>query len=113
MGRNSRRQLRDQAERLSAQPLDFSDPAWEVVPPDAPRPQTVFSTRMPPEWTDEIMSEMTRRGLANPSQLIKALVREGLDRALQEEPLDPASAELVAHLDAVRRGIIAHQRRAA
>jgi hypothetical protein len=40
----------------------------------------VFSFRAPAEWSDEILAEMTRRGLDNPSQLMKTLVREGLDR---------------------------------
>jgi hypothetical protein len=41
----------------------------------------VFSFRAPADWNDEILAEMQRRGLDNPSQLMKSLVREGLDRA--------------------------------
>jgi hypothetical protein len=41
----------------------------------------VFSFRAPAEWSEEILAEMQRRGLDNPSQLMKALLREGLDRA--------------------------------
>ena len=41
----------------------------------------VFSFRAPAEWSAEILTEMQRRGLDNPSQLMKALLREGLDRA--------------------------------
>ncbi|GAB1639637.1 hypothetical protein [Krasilnikovia sp. MM14-A1259] len=48
---------------------------------DAPRGSAVFSFRAPAEWSQEILAEMQRRGLTNPSQLIKAIVREGLDRA--------------------------------
>jgi hypothetical protein len=57
---------------------DFTD--GEVVG-RAEQRSVVFSFRAPAEWSDEILAEMQRRGLDNPSQLMKALVREGLDRA--------------------------------
>jgi hypothetical protein len=71
-----------------------------------PGPATVvFSTRMPAEWSQEILAEVDRRGLKNPGQLIKALVREGLDRAASEAH-DPRTIEALHHLDAVRRTLI-------
>jgi hypothetical protein len=69
----------------------------------------VVSSRMPAEWTDEIMAEVARRGLTTPSQLIKALVREGLDRAAVAEVHDPAVSMALSHLDAVRRTLIERQ----
>lgn len=57
---------------------DFSD--GEVVAGER-RVSVVFSFRAPAEWSDEILAEMQRRRLDNPSQLMKALLREGLDRA--------------------------------
>jgi hypothetical protein len=74
---------------------------------DGPRNvTTVFSVRMPAEWTDEIAAEVERRGLANPNQLLRALVREGLDRARTDEAHTPAVTEILSHLDAVRRRVI-------
>jgi hypothetical protein len=76
----------------------------------APRPVSmVVSSRMPAEWTEEIMAEVARRGLTTPSQLIKALVREGLDRAADAEVHDPAVSMALSHLDAVRRTLINRQ----
>ncbi|RZU46590.1 hypothetical protein EV385_6665 [Krasilnikovia cinnamomea] len=46
-----------------------------------PRGSAVFSFRAPAEWNEEILAEMQRRGLSKPGQLLKALVREALDRA--------------------------------
>jgi hypothetical protein len=57
---------------------DFAD--GEVVTEQRPV-SVVFSFRAPAEWSEEILAEMRRRGLDNPSQLMKALLREGLDRA--------------------------------
>jgi hypothetical protein len=45
------------------------------------RVSVVFSFRAPAEWSDEILTEMRRRRLDNPSQLMKVLLREALDRA--------------------------------
>jgi len=69
----------------------------------------VVSSRMPAEWTEEIMAEVARRDLTTPSQLIKALVREGLDRAADAEVHDPAVSMALSHLDAVRRTLIDRQ----
>jgi hypothetical protein len=70
----------------------------------------VVSSRMPAEWTDEIMAEVARRGLTTPSQLIKNLVREGLDRARDGETVrDPEVSAALSHLDAVRRTLIERQ----
>jgi hypothetical protein len=44
--------------------------------------------------------------LRNPSQLIKALVREGLDRGKDDEVRDPDVSAALSHLDAVRRTLI-------
>jgi Arc/MetJ-type ribon-helix-helix transcriptional regulator len=78
---------------------------------DGPRNvTTVFSVRMPAEWTDEIAAEVERRGLANPNQLLRALVREGLDRAKTDEAHTPAVTEILSHLDAVRRRVIEGER---
>ncbi|RZU53260.1 hypothetical protein EV385_5168 [Krasilnikovia cinnamomea] len=72
-----------------------------------PQPATVvFSARMPGTWTDEIAAETARRGLKNPGQLIRALVREGLDRVAAGEAHDPQTVEALQHLDAVRRVLI-------
>jgi hypothetical protein len=91
---------------------------WVTVEParieDGPRHvTTVFSVRMPAEWTDEITAEMERRGLANPNQLLRALVREGLDRARTDETHTAAVTEILGHLDAVRRRVIEGERRQA
>jgi hypothetical protein len=68
---------RDELRRAMAE-QDFTE--GEVV--TGHRPATVvFSFRAPAEWSEEILAEMQRRGLDNPSQLMKALLREGLDRA--------------------------------
>jgi hypothetical protein len=72
---------------------------------------SVFSVRMPAEWTDEIVAEMERRGLANPNQLLRALVREGLDRARTDDAHTPAVTEILSHLDAVRRRVIEGEHR--
>src|SRR5690349_2888327 len=74
---------------------------------------TVFSVRMPAEWSDEIAAEVQRRGLANPNQLLRALVREGLDRAGTDEAHTPAVTEILGHLDAVRRRVIEGERKQA
>src|SRR5262249_19736426 len=80
---------------------------------DGPRNvTTVFSVRMPAEWTDEIVAEVERRGLANPNQLLRALVREGLDRARTDEAHTPAVTEILSHLEAVRRRVIESEREA-
>jgi len=79
---------------------------------DGPRNVTsVFSVRMPAEWTEEITAEVQRRGLANPNQLLRALVREGLDRARTDEAHTPAVTEILSHLDAVRRRVIEGENR--
>ncbi len=84
------------------------------VAEDGPRNvTTVFSVRMPAEWTDEIAAEMARRGLANPNQLLRALVREGLDRARTEEAHTPAVSEILGYLDAARRRVIESEGRQA
>src|SRR5262249_27141587 len=57
---------------------DFAE--GEVVTGHRPV-SVVVSFRAPAEWSAEILAEMQRRGLDNPSQLMKALLREGLDRA--------------------------------
>jgi hypothetical protein len=104
---------RDQGENLSAamqQPVtDWLDSADFTTGPR--QVSIVFSARMPADWTDEIMAEVARRRLANPSQLIKSLVREGLDRVSAGEVVDPDVIEALGHLDAVRRKLI--ERRAA
>ena len=61
---------------------------WEVVTTPG---TVVVAARMPAAWTDELAAEAQRRGLKNPSELIRALVREGLDRAQdvpEREPTD-------------------------
>jgi hypothetical protein len=106
---SSTRQQRDEIAAAVQQPVtDWLGDA-EVGP--APRQASmVVSSRMPAEWTDEIMAEVARRGLTTPSQLIKALVREGLDRARDGEPVrDPAVSAALSHLDAVRRTLIERQ----
>jgi Arc/MetJ-type ribon-helix-helix transcriptional regulator len=81
---------------------------------DGPRTLTaVFSVRMPAEWTDEIIAEVERRGLANPNQLLRALVREGLDRAKTNDAHTPAVTEILSHLDAARRRVIENEHRQA
>jgi hypothetical protein len=95
-----------------AQPV--TDWAADGIVEDAPRNvTTVFSVRMPAEWTDEIIAEVARRGLANPNQLLRALVREGLDRAKNGEVHTPEVAEILGHLDAARRRIIDSERHSA
>lgn len=66
----------------------------------------VYSARMPAEWSPEIEALTTSRRLANPNQLIKALVREALDRAATGEVQDPATAQALSHLDAARRALL-------
>jgi hypothetical protein len=90
--------------------MDFNGGQVETEPRQV---QIVFSARMPHEWTPEIMAEMERRGLKNPSQLIKALVREGLDRAAAGDVHTPAITEALGHLDAVRRTLIEAEQQAA
>jgi len=63
-------------EAMTAQ--DFTE--GEVVAGQRPV-SVVFSFRAPAEWSEEIVAEMQRRGLDNPSQLMKSVLREGLDRA--------------------------------
>jgi hypothetical protein len=58
------------------------DEGWEVVTTPA---TMVVSARIPGEWAAEFAAEMERRGLANQNQLIKTLVREGLDRAKAQD----------------------------
>lgn len=107
--------VRDAVDRVNAElgkPVSelLADGRFEVD--HGPRDvQIVFSARMPPEWTSEIMAEVQRRGLKNPSQLIKALVREGLDRAAAGDVHDPETAETLQHLEAVRRMVIARERK--
>jgi hypothetical protein len=60
---------------------DFTDGEVIVGRTDQRSVSVVLSFRAPAEWSDEILAEMRRRGLHNPSQLMKTLVREGLDRA--------------------------------
>ncbi|RZU46617.1 hypothetical protein EV385_6692 [Krasilnikovia cinnamomea] len=48
---------------------------------DPHAPSVVYWARIPIAWAQEITAETTRRGLADPAQLVKDLVREGLDRA--------------------------------
>jgi hypothetical protein len=69
---------RDELRQAMAE-QDFAD--GEVVTERRPV-SVVFSFRAPAEWSEEILAEMRRRGLDNPSQLMKALLREGLDRAV-------------------------------
>lgn len=57
----------------------INDPQTRII--EGPAAKIVYSARMPPEWSDEIAAETIRRGLDNPNELIRALVREGLDRA--------------------------------
>ncbi|HZN18908.1 MAG TPA: hypothetical protein VFB84_12140 [Micromonosporaceae bacterium] len=68
---------RDELRRAMTE-QDFTE--GEVVTGQRPM-SVVFSFRAPAEWSQEIVAEMQRRGLDNPSQLMKALLREGLDRA--------------------------------
>jgi hypothetical protein len=68
---------RDELSKAMAE-QDFTD--GEVITGQRPV-SVVFSFRAPAEWSEEILVEMQRRGLDNPSQLMKALLREGLDRA--------------------------------
>lgn len=68
---------RDELRKAMAE-QDFSE--GEVVAGER-RVSVVFSFRAPAEWSDEILGEMRRRRLDNPSQLMKVLLREGLDRA--------------------------------
>lgn len=65
---------------------------------------------MPAEWTDEIVAEVERRRLANANQLLRALIRESLDRARSDEAHTPAVTEVLSHLDAVRRLVIESER---
>jgi hypothetical protein len=48
--------------------LDFT--GGEVVT-EQRQATSVFSFRAPSEWNDEIITEMERRGLKNPNQLMK------------------------------------------
>src|SRR3982750_1678042 len=101
---------RDQVAAAASQPITdwLGEAKADVVA--SPRPVSmVGSSRMPAEWTDEIMAEVTRRGLTTPSQLIKQLVREGLDRAADAEIHDPVVSMALSHLDAVRRTLIERQ----
>jgi hypothetical protein len=68
---------RDELRKAMAE-QDFAE--GEVITGQRPV-SVVFSFRAPAEWSEEILAEMQRRGLDNPSQLMKALLREGLDRA--------------------------------
>ena len=69
---------RDELRAAAAGATYDADEGWEVVS----TPTTmVVSARIPGDWAAEFAAEMRRRGLANQNQLIKALVREGLDRA--------------------------------
>lgn len=60
---------------------------WEVA--NTPG-KVVIAVRMPAEWTVELTAEVERRGLKNPSELIRALVREGLDRTREGVERPPA-----------------------
>jgi hypothetical protein len=57
----------------------------------------VFSSRMLAEWSAEIVAETQRRGLDNPLELIKALVREGLDRAAADNAHDTRTIETLSN----------------
>ena len=101
------REARRRANEALDLPVSEALAAGDFTVDSEPQPSTVvFSARMPAEWTHEILAEVERRGLKNPGQLIKALVREGLDRATSSEAHDPQTIEALHHLDAVRRTLI-------
>jgi Arc/MetJ-type ribon-helix-helix transcriptional regulator len=106
---DARQQVNDELDRPVSDWL--GDGEFEVV--TEPPATVVFSARMPGQWSEEINAEVSRRGLKNPSQLIKALVREGLDRAAAGEAHNPETIEALHHLDAVRRALIEREHTAA
>lgn len=104
------RGTRDEVAAAVRQPVTDWIGDAEIISPAPKQVSMVVSSRMPAEWTDEIMAEVARRGLTTPSQLIKVLVREGLDRARDGETVrDPEVSAALSHLDAVRRTLIQRQ----
>lgn len=82
---------------------DFSD--LTVAANGARQGTVVFSVRIPSEWNDEVLALMTARGFSNPNQLIKAIVREALDRTVEGKTEVTSPVDLLRYLDVVRRAI--------